>query len=208
MSALRPTLATLVAVLTIATGALKADSGIEIEGRGAVTKADGPCSDNANRYVDCGNGTVTDTVAGLVWLQLANCTAFPGAGGTNSDDWATAMLATDGLEDGLCGLNDGSEPGDWRLPTQMEWETTVAHARDTLGCTGGSAPVWTNDAGTACNTTPVTSFIGLVAVSYWSSTVDQATPGAAEVANLTTGTTTVSIFKFANASIWPVRDGQ
>ena len=37
------------------------------------TRADGPCFDNTNRYVDCGNGTVTDTVTGLIWLQQADC---------------------------------------------------------------------------------------------------------------------------------------
>jgi len=35
----------------------------------AATKADGPCFDNVNRYVDCGNGTLTDTVTGLIWLK-------------------------------------------------------------------------------------------------------------------------------------------
>ena len=29
--------------------------------------------DNANRLVDCGNGTVTDTATGLIWLKNANC---------------------------------------------------------------------------------------------------------------------------------------
>src|SRR5437773_9255267 len=35
---------------------------------GTVTHAAPPCSDNSNRYVDCGNGTVTDSVTGLTWL--------------------------------------------------------------------------------------------------------------------------------------------
>ena len=32
----------------------------------SVQAADPPCFDNANRYVNCGNGTVTDTATGLV----------------------------------------------------------------------------------------------------------------------------------------------
>ena len=32
-----------------------------------------PCFDDANRYVDCENGTVTDTVTGLIWLKNAGC---------------------------------------------------------------------------------------------------------------------------------------
>src|SRR6266540_598658 len=38
-----------------------------------VTRAAGPCFDNVNRYVNCHNGTVTDTVTGLIWLQQADC---------------------------------------------------------------------------------------------------------------------------------------
>src|SRR5262249_32071128 len=50
------------------------------------TRADGPCFDNANRYVDCGNGTVTDTVTGLIWLKQWNCLATDNA-------WAAANQA-------------------------------------------------------------------------------------------------------------------
>ncbi len=43
---------------------------------GAARHAAPPCFDDANRYVDCGNGTVTDTVTGLIWLKNANCFSF------------------------------------------------------------------------------------------------------------------------------------
>jgi hypothetical protein len=39
------------------------------------TRTDGPCFDDVNRYVDCGNGTVADAVTGLVWLNQADCLA-------------------------------------------------------------------------------------------------------------------------------------
>jgi hypothetical protein len=41
------------------------------EGGGAA-RADGPCFGDGNfpRYADCGNGTVTDTVTGLIWLKM------------------------------------------------------------------------------------------------------------------------------------------
>jgi hypothetical protein len=41
-----------------------------------------PCFDDTNRYVNCGNGTVTDTVTGLIWLQRDRCfgqTTYPAA---------------------------------------------------------------------------------------------------------------------------------
>lgn len=53
--------------------------------RGAVAgppNADPPCFDNGNRYVDCRNGTITDTVTGLIWLKQANC--------LQASDYATA----------------------------------------------------------------------------------------------------------------------
>ena len=68
-----------------------------------------PCADNANRYVDCGNGTVTDQVTGLIWLAEANCF------GTQTYTDAMTMAGT--LATGQCGLTDGSVAGDWRLPT-------------------------------------------------------------------------------------------
>ena len=34
---------------------------------------DPPCFDNTTRYVNCGNGTVTDTATGFMWLQDAGC---------------------------------------------------------------------------------------------------------------------------------------
>ena len=182
-----------------------AQSPLVVEGQSVVTKEDGPCWDDANRFVDCGNGTVTDTTTGLVWLKMANCTELPGTGGTNFDDWPTALQATAALKDGLCGLSDGSETGDWRLPTPAEWEATLAWARDGLTCTGASAPTWTNDAGSACITSPSTSFTGVSAVPYWSSAIDASLTGFADVGNLSTGSTTGQVAKFGNAGIWPVR---
>lgn len=195
----------LAAGLIGAAGAVLAQPAIVIEGQPALTKEDGPCWNDSSRFVDCGNGTVTDTTTGLVWLQRANCTEFPGTGGTNANDWPTATEAAAALEDGLCGLTDGSEPGDWRLPTADEWEATLAWARDGLACTGASAPTWTNDAGNACYSMSVTSFTGITATNFWSSSIDAASTGFADVGNLTTGSSTGHVAKFGNAGIWPVR---
>src|SRR5215467_2555038 len=43
-----------------------------LQGPSGPTAA-GACSDNVNRFVDCGNGTVSDTQTGLIWLKNANC---------------------------------------------------------------------------------------------------------------------------------------
>jgi len=76
------------------------------------------------RFTDNNNGSVTDNLTGLVWMQNANCrndvsrdvaltfaqTIFDGYGGVPGED---------------CGLNDGSVAGDWRLPNRFELESLL-----------------------------------------------------------------------------------
>jgi len=128
------------------------------KGEASRTRAAGPCGDKEKRYVDCGNGTVTDTATGLIWLKQSNC--LPNA------DWENAKKGAAALKNGDCMLTDGSSPGDWRLPTQAEWEATMKNAL-AMGCTG---PTLTNDAGMGCISDGPTSFIGVEADYYWSST--------------------------------------
>jgi hypothetical protein len=50
----------------------------------ALQTADPSCPDDSgDRYVDCGNGTVTDNDTGLVWLKQANCLAKCSNNGMN-----------------------------------------------------------------------------------------------------------------------------
>ena len=164
-----------------------------------ATRPDPPCFlDNTNRYFDCGNGTVTDTVTGLLWLTDAACLL-----GAN---WATANQAAADLKDGDCGLTDHSSPGDWRLPTKDEWSATLAHAV-ALGCTGGTAPSLTNDAGTGCLSVGPTSFAGVTSFGYWSSTTKEINPGVAWGAVLGNGNVVNTLVKFIPFRVWPVRGG-
>jgi hypothetical protein len=64
------------------------------------------------RFTDNGNGTVTDRLTGLTWLQNVNC--------FGELSWAAALAAANNLADGQCDLSDGSVPGDWRLPNIKE----------------------------------------------------------------------------------------
>jgi hypothetical protein len=164
------------------------------------TRAAGPCFDNTNRYVDCGNGTVTDTVTGLIWLKQANC--------YGRRNWANANAVAATLEDGQCGLTDDSSPGDWRLPTKDEWIATMARA-NALGCTNagpGPPPVLTNDAGTDCQSVGPSSFTGVEAFNQWSSTTSEESPDSAWVGNLFNGFTP-PFFKVSALNFWPVRGG-
>lgn len=66
------------------------------------------------RWIDNGNGTVTDIVTGLVWLKQATCINLP---------WAAAVAAVNNLASGQCGLSDGSTPGQWRMPNRNEMQS-------------------------------------------------------------------------------------
>jgi Protein of unknown function (DUF1566) len=163
-----------------------------------LVHADPPCFDNVNRYVDCGNGTVTDTVTGLIWLKPLGCVP-------QGVDWAAANQAAALLKAGDCGplLTDKSSPGDWRLPTRAEWEAMIARAW-ALGC----STLLTNDAGTACSGAHSLSGSGL----FWSSSADELTPSNAWNVVLTPSSIVVDPF-FLNAksdelNVWPVRGGR
>ena len=165
-----------------------------------ATRPDPPCFHQANRYHNCGNGTVTDTVTGLIWLQNAACFGTVG--------YASANQAASGLKAGDCGLTDSSSSGDWRLPTKDEWSATIAHASvQGLACTLSLSPSLTNDAGTGCLSFGPTSFTGVTSnVGYWSSSSDDATPHFAYLANLASGHI-VAGGKIILARPWPVRGG-
>ncbi|HWE48456.1 MAG TPA: DUF1566 domain-containing protein [Bryobacteraceae bacterium] len=63
------------------------------------------------RWLDKGDGTIIDTVTGLIWLKQADCI---------HQTWANAMTAVHALSAGQCGLIDGSAAGAWRMPNRKE----------------------------------------------------------------------------------------
>ncbi|MCP4690510.1 MAG: DUF1566 domain-containing protein, partial [Desulfobacterales bacterium] len=160
-------------------------------------KADPSCFDNMNRYVDCGNGAVSDAVTGLIWLKNANC--------FGTKNFADANNAAAGLKNGDCGLTDNSMPGDWRLPTQAEWENTVAVAV-ALKC---DDPSLTDIAGTGCYSALAQEeqpFFGIQSNGYWSCTTYDNLPTYAwgvVLYEISTG----YIDKENMGYVWPVRDG-
>lgn len=171
-------------------------SGVNLFGiNGSLANAAPPCFDNSNRYVDCGNGTVMDTVTGLLWLKNANC--------FGQKNYATANTEAAGLEDGECGLTDNSSPGDWRLPTEAEWQATIAQA-DVLGCTN---PNLTNTVGTGCFSAGPQPFTGVQSF-YWSSTAYAPQPVKAWVVALNNGVMAIDGKTISLDYVWPVRGGQ
>ena len=196
---------TLLPMLTVGPAGPKGDKGDKgdtgapgAEGP-AATRADGPCFDDVNRYVDCGNGTVTDTVTGLIWLKQVDCFA--------QANWASANQAAAGLRHGDCGLFDNSSPGEWRLPTIEEWLATVARAV-AMGCVLRQAPALTNDAGTACyGAGAASSFLGTLQLFYWTGTSHDIDPSQARVTELELGLDGSLSKLVITPAVWPVRGG-
>lgn len=168
---------------------------------GTATRPDPPCYDNVNRYVDCGNGTVTDTVTGLIWLKHVNCLG-------SLNPYSQANQAAASLADGQCNLTDGSSPGDWRLPTKAEWQATVA-AAVALQC---SLPALTNTPGTGCFGNGPNAFVAapidFIQVRHFSSTANEVFPSRVWVIDVSSGTLSFDGFKSTSHRAWPVRGGR
>jgi hypothetical protein len=119
------------------------------------------------RMVDNGDGTVTDTVTGLVWMKQADCINQP---------WAAAIAAVQALASGQCGLSDGSVAGDWRMPNRKEMQSLADRAQNNQAdrfnetFTSGSTGIATQSA-------IFTNFVALQ--NYWTSTTNAANSGEA-----------------------------
>ena len=72
---------------------------------------------NDDRFVDNGDGTVTDLFTNLIWTKTVNCLDFV--------NWQQALDYANSLQDGMCGLSDGSMQGDWRLPNILELQSLI-----------------------------------------------------------------------------------
>jgi hypothetical protein len=172
----------------------------------AAHNPDPPCFNNTHRFVDCGNGTVTDTVTGVIWLEDAGCLPAESYAAAN----ATAAALFDGAEidpsASDCGLTDGSKVGDWRLATKEEWGGILM-----LSCPAAPKIVGNQEPAPGCYTDatdPNSEWASGVdeSSSYWSST---AAASAAEAWFFSMDVGAVDVDpKSDNARVWPVRGRQ
>ncbi len=77
------------------------------------------------RFTDNRDGTVRDNLTGLVWLKNANCLDETVATVSKVQRrgllyWKEALVWSNALASGACGLTDGSASGDWALPNRAE----------------------------------------------------------------------------------------
>lgn len=165
---------------------------------GTAPNPDPPCYNTTQRWVDCGNGTVTDTVTSLIYLKDANCFGLQG--------WVAAHASAAGLADGACGLTDGSRAGDWRLQTKEEWEGILARTCPTPPRIIGNGTD-TRSSISCYSDSPWAEAVECVPGSgciWWSSTTDETYSGGAWQFNVGDAEP-VNFNKVNEFFVWPVR---
>ena len=131
------------------------------------------------RFTDNADGTVTDNLTGLIWLQNADC--------FGQRIWETALTDANSLASGSCGLTDGSVAGDWRLPNVNELASLIDYQ------TAAAPRIPTGH-----------PFSSVQSNYYWSSTSYRPTLSHAWNVNFSDGTTS-NFSKTLSLYVWPVR---
>jgi hypothetical protein len=79
------------------------------------------------------DGTMTDTLTGLIWLRNANCIASSSAATDGTLQWEEALVFIAEINSGTydCGdtSNGGNHESDWRLPNIRELASLVDYGR-------------------------------------------------------------------------------
>jgi hypothetical protein len=142
------------------------------------------------RFTDNNDGTITDNLTGLIWLQNANCFGL-----VNVQD---ALSRSNELGDGSCGLTDGSNAGDWRLPNRFELESLL-----NLHYYGLAVP---DTAGTG-QWTEGDPFNNVQSDVYWSSTTHAFRTDSNWAVYMVDGSVDFNN-KYSSVYAWPVRGGE
>jgi len=146
--------------------------------------------DPVSRFTASGNGTVTDNLTGLIWLQNANC--------FGNQTWQSALNSANtlvGNNNSQCGLNDGSIAGDWRLPNIEELRSLVDLQRKNPSLPTGH-PFSNVQSGTSYDQS----------IRYWSSSNFYNNSIGAWTLEMYFGISQ-AINKTSGCYVWPVRGG-
>ncbi|MBF0272424.1 MAG: DUF1566 domain-containing protein [Magnetococcales bacterium] len=167
----------------------------------------------SDRFVNNGDGTVTDTKTGLILLKNVYC-----LGGRN---WQAALNAAANLANGQCGLKDGSTAGQWRLPKakypdrRYDYKTSKWVPPLVQYVWNSQAKTWEPPAsggdegelGVLLEAYGSVALSGVQASSFWSSTTYAGSADIAWSVNLSYGSVG-SYGKSYSYYVWPVRGGQ
>ena len=137
------------------------------------------------RFTDNGDGTVTDTLTGLIWLKDAGCLK------KRWNDALNSMLDFNVNPQRYACAEYAGNYSDWRLPNVKEMESMVNYeVADTSG--------WLNSVG----------FTNVKSSGYWSSTTSQRSGAQAWMFNFKKSSK-IKILKSKKAAsyVWPVRGG-
>lgn len=152
------------------------------------------------RFTNNGDGTVTDELTSLIWMEEANCFGL--------QSWVNALAEANALFDGCsdcggtnndCNLSDGSLTGEWRLPNLKELLSLITY--------GFFSPAIPDAAGTGqwsegdafSNVQPT--------ANYWTSTTNAESTDDAWGVDLANGLSDFNT-KTNSALVWLVRGGQ
>lgn len=151
------------------------------------------------RFTKNGDGTVTDNLTALVWLEDANCIGL--------QIWINALAKSNALFDGCtncggtendCNLSDGSVAGQWRLPNLLELKSLVHR--------GVFSPAVPNTVGTG-KWAEGDPFSTVQTAVYWSSSTYAVSTDGAWGINMSTGADGVGGGNKTDVGyVWPVRD--
>jgi hypothetical protein len=115
------------------------------------------------RFIDREDGTIVDTMTGLVWLKQSDCI---------HGNWSDALSAVNSLTSGRCGLEDGSTAGQWRMPNRNEMLSLSDRAQTNMAQYFDYA--YLNKDGSIFQSPIFASYIE--AQYYWTSTTDASDP--------------------------------
>lgn len=179
---------------------IRADGMVEAQFAGP----DPPCFNNTRRFVNCANGTVTDSLTGLIWLENASCFAAQDYQAANVTVAALFDGSTNDPTGGDCGLTDGSRRGDWRLPSKGEWR--MLYPRTSCGSAPRIVGNGNGPAGNGCYTDSAWAVDVLAAAYYWSSTSSRFNSWTAHIMGTSSPGISTSL-RTDNRPFWPVRGG-
>lgn len=144
------------------------------------------------RFTDNRNGTVTDDLTGLIWLQNANV--------AGARTWADALndvenLNRDGTMNGTFAgdkSNGGSHQQDWRLPNRNELSSLTDSSNNNPALPAGYSGF----------------FSSVQSDSYWSGDTLKGGIAYAWIVNMSDNGIMDTANKTEACYVWPVRDGK